>query len=209
MQPPTIREVAKRAKVGVGTVSRVLNGSTQVREETRQRVLQAIEELGFSPNRAAQQLSGGKTFTIGVVSPFFTFPSFVERLAGIQNTLDGSAYDLTLYSIRTTTQMQRRMATVGQKRGWPDVLSLPFDGRASIAEPGADRGGQRSCHALPAHPDRQRPGRRPGDGIPSAPGTRASASSGPIDVPPVLITRAGLSCSTAEETVTNMIMPFE
>ncbi|HML20579.1 MAG TPA: LacI family DNA-binding transcriptional regulator [Aggregatilinea sp.] len=112
MRTPTIRDVAKHAGVGVGTVSRVLNGSDQVREDTRKRVLEAINALGFSPNSAARQLSGGKTFTIGVVSPFFTFPSFVERLAGIQDVLDGTDYDLTLYSIRSTAQLRRRLGAL-------------------------------------------------------------------------------------------------
>jgi LacI family transcriptional regulator len=126
---PTIRDVASRAGVGVGTVSRVLNGSPQVREETRQKVLQAIKELDFSPNVAARQLSGGKTYTIGVVSPFFTFPSFVERLAGIQDILDMSSYELVLYSIRSPEQTQRRLnALINQNRAdGLIVLSLPFD----------------------------------------------------------------------------------
>jgi DNA-binding LacI/PurR family transcriptional regulator len=109
MRSPTIRDVARRAGVGVGTVSRVLNGSAMVREETRQRILAVIQELGFSPNLAARQLSGGKTWTIGVISPYFTYPSFVERLSGIQHVLDGSGYDLVLYSIRTQEQLERRL----------------------------------------------------------------------------------------------------
>jgi LacI family transcriptional regulator len=107
----------------------VLNGSPQVREETRQKVLDAIQELNFNPNVAARQLSGGKTFTIGVVSPFFTFPSFVERLAGIQDVLDMSSYELVLYSIRSPEQTQRRLnALINQNRAdGLIVLSLPFD----------------------------------------------------------------------------------
>lgn len=129
MRTPTIRDVAKRAGVGIGTVSRVLNGSTQVREETRERVLAAIRELNFSPNAAARQLSGGRTFTIGVVTPFFTYPSFVERLSGIQEVLDHSEYDLVLYSIRSQAQLQDRLRfLVGQRRAdGLIVLSLRFD----------------------------------------------------------------------------------
>jgi DNA-binding LacI/PurR family transcriptional regulator len=122
----------------VGTVSRVINGSPQVREETRQRVLAAIEELNFSPNSAARQLSGGKTFTIGVVSPFFTFPSFVERLAGIQDVLDMSSYDLVLYSIRAPEQIARRLHTVitQNRADGLIILALPFDdGQIWLADP--------------------------------------------------------------------------
>lgn len=114
MRKPTIRDVARRAGVGIGTVSRVLNDSTQVRAETRNKVLAAIEELGFSPNAAARQLSGGKTWTVGVLAPFFTNPSFVQRLSGIQNVLDDSGYDLVLYSIRTFEQLNRRLNEISK-----------------------------------------------------------------------------------------------
>lgn len=112
MRSPTIKDVARRAGVGVGTVSRVLNDSPQVSPETREKVLAVIKELGFSPNLAARQLSGGKTYTIGVVSPFFTFPSFVERLAGIQDVLDESEYDLVLYSVRSPDRLQHQLRTI-------------------------------------------------------------------------------------------------
>lgn len=109
-------------------MSRVLNGSAQVREETRQKVLAAIKELGFSPNAAARQLSGGKTFTIGVMAPFFTYPSFVERLTGVQDALHESAYDLVLYSIRSPEQIGRQFHTLLTRNRVDGliVLSLPI-----------------------------------------------------------------------------------
>jgi len=109
MRNPTIRDVAKHAGVGIGTVSRVLNNSVQVSDQTRQRVLAAIKDLGFSPSTVARQLSGGKTGVVGVLSPLFTNPSYVERLRGIQEVLDLSDYDLILYSIRSASQLQRRL----------------------------------------------------------------------------------------------------
>ena len=67
----TIRDVAKKANVGVGTVSRVLNNSSAVRPETRAKVLEAIEALNFTPNVAARRLSMGVTKSIAVVFAFF------------------------------------------------------------------------------------------------------------------------------------------
>ena len=78
---PTISEVARQAGVGVATVSRVLNGSPAVREETRRRVLDAIAALGYAPNPAARALSTGRSLSIGVIAPFFTRPS-VSGYAG-------------------------------------------------------------------------------------------------------------------------------
>lgn len=101
MTPATIRDVARKAGVGVGTVSRVLNDSPSVREVTRQRVLQAIAELDYSPSPIARSLSLGKTLTIAVIVPFFTRPSYVERLRGIEATIANSQYDLILFNVET------------------------------------------------------------------------------------------------------------
>ena len=79
----TIAEVAARAGVGAGTVSRVLNGSPKVSETTRAKVQAAIAELGYRPNPLAQGLSRGRSRTLGVVVPYFTTPSPVERLRGV------------------------------------------------------------------------------------------------------------------------------
>ena len=87
----TISDVAARAGVGAGTVSRVLNGSPKVSQTTRQRVLATIEELGYRPNPLAQGLSRGRCRTLGVVIPYFTTPSPVERLRGVAAALDGRA----------------------------------------------------------------------------------------------------------------------
>lgn len=126
MRTPTIRDVAQRAGVGVGTVSRVINGSPQVADGTRQKVLEAIAELGFSPNKAARQLSGGKTSTVGVITPFLTYPSFVERLAGIQDVLDHHDYDMVLYSIRHPQQTQRKLREIGAQVAVGGLIVLSF-----------------------------------------------------------------------------------
>jgi len=73
----SIKEVAARANVAVGTVSNVLNHPDRVAEKTKQRVLDAISELGFVRNDAARQLRAGRSRTIGLIvldsgNPFFT-----------------------------------------------------------------------------------------------------------------------------------------
>ena len=72
MRGATIANVAAAAGVGVGTVSRVLNGSPSVSAGTRQRVLDAMHALDYEPSAVARALSTGRTHTIGVVAPFFT-----------------------------------------------------------------------------------------------------------------------------------------
>ncbi len=101
MATVTIRDVAKKAGVGVGTVSRVLNDSASVSEVTRQKVLDAITELQYTPNPAARRLSRGKTMVIGAIVPYFTNPSVVRRLQGVVSIIAESEYDLVLFDVES------------------------------------------------------------------------------------------------------------
>jgi len=95
----TIRDVAQKAGVGLGTVSRVLNNSPLVSGATRQHVLEVITALNYSPSPVARRLSLGKTLTIAAIVPFFTRPSVVERLRGVEATLAESEYDLIVFNV--------------------------------------------------------------------------------------------------------------
>ena len=98
---PTIYDVAEQAGVGIATVSRVLNDSPRVREATRARVLAAIEELGYRPSASARRTSLRKTLAIGVIAPFFTRPSFVERLRGIEAAIAEREFDLIVHNVES------------------------------------------------------------------------------------------------------------
>ena len=104
MTRTTIAKVAAEAGVGVGTVSRVLNGSPSVSEDTRRRVLEAIAVLDYQPSAVARALSTGRTHAIAVVAPFFTQPSVIERLRGVSQTLAGSGYQLILLDVERAEQ---------------------------------------------------------------------------------------------------------
>ena len=98
--PSRIADVAAHAGVGVATVSRVLNGRGSVSPDTRARVLESIRVLDYSPSSVARNLSLRRTLVIGVVVPFFTSPSSVERVRGVVAALEGSPYDLALFDAR-------------------------------------------------------------------------------------------------------------
>ena len=123
----TISDVAARAGVGAGTVSRVLNDSPRVSDSTRQRVLAAIDVLDYRPNPLARALSRGRAHTFGVVVPFFPQPSAVERLRGVVETLGGSRYDLVLFNVETTVERDQHFASL-LRRDRADgllVMSMP------------------------------------------------------------------------------------
>ena len=90
--------------MGVGTVSRVINGSASVSESTRQRVLEVVAELGYEPNATARALSTGRTRSVGVIAPFFTRPSVIERLRGVAPMLAASGYQLVLFDVERPEQ---------------------------------------------------------------------------------------------------------
>jgi DNA-binding LacI/PurR family transcriptional regulator len=125
----TIRDVAKKAGVGLGTVSRVLNNSSLVSEETRQRVQEAIRQLDYVPNPTARRLSLGKTLTITVVVPWFTRPAEVERLRGIEHTLSESEYDLILYNVETPRQRDVAFGHVLRRELTDGVLIIALSPR--------------------------------------------------------------------------------
>lgn len=81
----TIRDVAKRARVSIATVSRVLNNTAQVNSDKRQRVEEAIESLGFVPNKVARSLVQKKTKGVGVLLPSLGGEFFSEFLQGIDD----------------------------------------------------------------------------------------------------------------------------
>lgn len=123
----TIADVAAHAGVGAGTVSRVLNDSPQVSAATRERVLASIELLDYRPNPLARGLSRGRCQTLGVVVPFFTHASAVERLRGVVAALDGSRYDLVLFNVETPVHRDEHFAAL-TRRDRADgllIMSLP------------------------------------------------------------------------------------
>ncbi|HXP53811.1 MAG TPA: LacI family DNA-binding transcriptional regulator [Streptosporangiaceae bacterium] len=67
-RPITIRDVAAAADVSIGTASKALNGQGHLRPETRRRVIEAADRLGFAPNVLAQGLLGGRTYTVGLIT---------------------------------------------------------------------------------------------------------------------------------------------
>lgn len=82
---PTIKDVALRAKVSIATVSRIVNNLSGYSEETRERVLDSIKEMGYRPNAIARSLVNKKTNTIGVLLPSVSSKFAAELLRGIEN----------------------------------------------------------------------------------------------------------------------------
>lgn len=94
----TIEEVARAAGVSVATVSRVLNESATVKEETADKVRAAIRELNYSPNLSARNLRKNESRVILVLAPNFLNPFYANILTGIGETARESGYSVLIYS---------------------------------------------------------------------------------------------------------------
>ena len=95
----TIYDVAELAGLSIATISRVINNPEKVSEKTRKKVLKAIDELGFVPKADARDRARKGVGKIGVITPFFTLPSYAKRLRGISAALSNSGYELTIYPV--------------------------------------------------------------------------------------------------------------
>ncbi|MFK8911987.1 LacI family DNA-binding transcriptional regulator [Streptomyces sp. YS-3] len=109
---PTLEEVAARAGVGRGTVSRVINGSPRVSDRTRAAVEAAVAELGYVPNRAARALAANRTDAIALVVPetetrFFAEPYFSEVVRGVGQALAETDMQLLLTLVGSERERRR------------------------------------------------------------------------------------------------------
>jgi len=102
----TIVDVAAEAGVSFGTVSRVINNDVHVRPETRERVLKAMERLGFVANRQARSLAGGRTNTIGLLVPDVGTGYIGEIIRGIDAELTLRGMDLIIYTTHRTASKE-------------------------------------------------------------------------------------------------------
>ena len=94
----TIYDVAREAGVSMATVSRVVNGNKNVKENTRKKVLEVIERLDYRPNAVARGLASKKTTTVGVVIPNITNSYFATLAKGIDDIAEMYKYNIILTS---------------------------------------------------------------------------------------------------------------
>lgn len=102
----TMRDVAQRAGVSINTVSRVVNDHGEISEATRQRVLSAIDELGFRPNVLARSLVSGKSLSVGLVIPQITDPFFPEVVLGVESVARRQGYSVLLCNTNDDPQQE-------------------------------------------------------------------------------------------------------
>ncbi|HUG34820.1 MAG TPA: LacI family DNA-binding transcriptional regulator [Anaerolineales bacterium] len=126
---PTIYDVAERSGVSISTISRVLNSPDKVNPDTRNRVMSAIDQLGFIPKAEARARAMRSTNRIGVLTPFFTAPSFVQRLRGIATNLSRANYELVIYPVDSVEHLQGYISSIPLMQNLDGliIMSLAID----------------------------------------------------------------------------------
>jgi LacI family transcriptional regulator len=131
---PTIYDVAKMAGVSIATVSRVLNGSANVRDRTQRKVLEAVNTLGFVPKADAVARARASIGQIGIISPFFTIPAFGQRMRGVAQVLANSPYELVIFTVDVMSHYETLLTRL--------PLSQQLDGLIINALPLSDEAAQ-------------------------------------------------------------------
>jgi len=101
---PTIRDVAALAGVSHQTVSRVINGDAKVRPQTRERVLQMIDQVAYVPRPVARSLTANRTHCIGMVTTDVSDHSFAEAVAGAEKEARRRGYYLMVASVEESAE---------------------------------------------------------------------------------------------------------
>jgi LacI family transcriptional regulator len=131
----TIYDIARRARVSIATVSRVLNHSPRVAAETRLRVLSAAEDLNYRPHASARSLAQKKTQIVAAVIPVVTNYFYMEILRGMQDALEESEFDLIIYAASAPEaiggQLERALQK-GRSDGLVLVSTRPSDEQVQL-----------------------------------------------------------------------------
>lgn len=108
----TIYDVARDAEVSITTVSRYLNNPESVKDETGQQISESMEKLDYIRQGNAGTKSSRSVRRVGVLTPFFPAPSFVDRLRGLIPYFKEKNYEVIIYTIESPDQLDEYLSSV-------------------------------------------------------------------------------------------------
>ncbi len=129
---PTLDDVAKQAAVSTATVSRCLNSPEQVSEATRNRVNEAVNALGYTPNFGARVMAAKRTNTIGAIIPTMENAIFARGLQAFQDELRTRGYTLLVASSSYKSDVEEEQVRALISRGADGLLLIGHDRSATI-----------------------------------------------------------------------------
>jgi LacI family transcriptional regulator len=125
----TIDEIAKRAGVSPATVSRVMNNSARVRENTREQVMRVIDEMQYVPNLAAKNLGAkSQSDNIGLFVPDLNNPYFSAIVKSVTNAADAYHYNIFLFNTDESPDREHRFLRTVREQNLRGVIMIPISG---------------------------------------------------------------------------------
>ena len=129
----TVKDVARKAGVSVSAVSFALNDTGSIGESVKQRVREVARELGYRPNRSAQAMRTGKTWTLGLILPDLRNPFFPELAQSVENAAREKGYAVFLVDTNVSTDIEREAIERLAQRGVDGILCFPTTQADTIA----------------------------------------------------------------------------
>jgi LacI family transcriptional regulator len=133
VENPSLRDIAKQAKVSIGTVSNVLNRPLQVSAEKRERVRNAIDMLGFVPN-AQLKTSARDTKVIGLILPINDNPFYSELSQGVEDAVAKSGLSVLIGYSREDSLIEFRIISSMIEAGFKGIIVTPVGPRNIVFE---------------------------------------------------------------------------
>lgn len=121
----TIGDIAREAKVSKTTVSRVINNSALVDENTRKRIMALIEKYNYVPSTIARNLSKGETSTVGVIIPEIDNPFFGEMLRGIMESIEKEGLTVMCFNSDDKKEKDEKALSVLRQNGVKGLIYTP------------------------------------------------------------------------------------
>lgn len=131
---PTLDDVAKRAGVSTATVSRCLNDPQRVVQATRDRVMEAVDALGYTPNFAARVMAAKRSFTIGAIIPTMENAIFARGLQAFQEEIHQRGYTLLVSSSAYKPEVEEEQIRTLVARGADGLLLIGHDRDPGICD---------------------------------------------------------------------------
>lgn len=128
----TIDDIAKKAGVSSATISRVLNNSSYVKEETKVKVLKVIEEMNYVPSAIARSLSKRETNTIGIIVPDITNSYFGEIIKGISKIAEEVGLNIILFNTNNDARSEIKALDEVKKHRLKGVIMTPGFGDTEL-----------------------------------------------------------------------------
>lgn len=122
---PTIKDIAKQLGMSVSTISRAMNNHPDIKPETKQKILQAIEQLNYTPNALARSLIHRKSHSIGLMIPDITDPFFSAMAQGVEEVLSDGGYQVVYGNMSRRPEKEIRFLTSAAERKMDGLIVTP------------------------------------------------------------------------------------